>query len=139
MTEYGFCGYQKWAPHIVYFARSYYRKENAADVLTNQELLFHVSIVSVTRKNFRLFGLSSKFLLRWQYIRDLKHERWTELTDAVQESFTEDNKNLDTLDGMEIASNEKITINQLVIQLSPTIGTFWPVSLNSDLVVYKSS
>ena len=32
--------------------RSYYRKENAADVLTNQELLFHVTIVL----RARIFG-----------------------------------------------------------------------------------
>ena len=57
---------------------SYYRKENAADVSTNQELLFHVTIVSATRTNFRFFGLSSKFLFRLRYIRDLKHERLTE-------------------------------------------------------------
>ena len=39
--------------------RSYYCKENAADVSTNQELLFHASIVSITHTNFRFFGLSS--------------------------------------------------------------------------------
>ena len=48
----------------IHVTRSYYRKENAADVLTNQELLFHVTIVSVTRTNFRFFGLSSKFVFR---------------------------------------------------------------------------
>ena len=34
------------------YTRSYYRKENAADVLTNQELLFHVTIVL----RARIFG-----------------------------------------------------------------------------------
>ena len=35
--------------------RSYYRKENAADVLTNQELLFHVSDVTIVLRA-RIFG-----------------------------------------------------------------------------------
>ena len=40
---------------------------------------------------------------------------------------------------MEIASNEKIIINQLVVQLSPLQLAQWAVSSNSDLIVYKSS
>ena len=43
------------------------------------------------------------------------------------------------MDGIEIASNEKIIINQLVVQLSPLQLAQWAVFLNSDLVVYKSS
>ena len=37
---------------LPFITRSYYRKENAADVLTNQELLFHVTIVL----RARIFG-----------------------------------------------------------------------------------